>query len=295
MLSLVEADADVHVDNNQKETHPLENDNDDDGVPTSPRATKKRRTGSVSNSLPASTLPHGLPDLSPDNQIEEELASALTSGAAETGEHANNEHENENENENGNEQAEHSAEGSTGQESGTDIAADMATVISNIMNHSGRVEEQYALGRQQMEDSSGQTSTGLVYVKANSHLKVQSLPILDNLVSRIADVLLNIEFLKSHPYAVLVYPNPDSLGQIELPRHRCLHLRARFGKWRGLCDHAFFVRPHEEGVFYEKRVPLGFRPRPYRNTTGRHHPKGKFGIFCVEHFREPGNRVLRIK
>lgn len=81
-------------------------------------------------------------------------------------------------------QVEGPTENATAQAPNSDIATDMATVISDIMNHSGRVEEQYALGQQQLQDGTGQTApTGLVYIKANSHLKVQSLPILDNLVS----------------------------------------------------------------------------------------------------------------
>jgi hypothetical protein len=70
------------------------------------------------------------------------------------------------------------------QEQNTNIDSDVATVISNIMNHSERVEEQCAMGPQQLPDLSGQGAPkGMVFVKANSHLKIQSLPILDNLVS----------------------------------------------------------------------------------------------------------------
>lgn len=61
------------------------------------------------------------------------------------------------------------------------IDPDMATVISNIMNHAERVEDE--LGRQQRGDNNDLLAPkGLAFVKANSHLKTQSLPILDNLV-----------------------------------------------------------------------------------------------------------------
>ena len=77
-----------------------------------------------------------------------------------------------------------STENGATQEPNPEISSDMATVISDIMNHSGRMEEQYALGQQQLESGTGQApTTGLVCIKANSHLKIQSLPILDNLVS----------------------------------------------------------------------------------------------------------------
>lgn len=86
--------------------------------------------------------------------------------------------------ENGPSQSENSAESATAPGTGTDIDSDMATVISSIMNHAERVEEQCAMGEQQLgEDMSNQEAPkGVVFVKANSHLKIQSLPILDNLV-----------------------------------------------------------------------------------------------------------------
>lgn len=106
-----------------------------------------------------------------------------------------------------------------------EISSDMATVISDIMNHSGRVEEQYALGQQQLESGSGQsTSTGLVYIKANSHLKIQSLPILDNLVSE-SKLISSRVIKRSHMNRILVNSDFNSAGQVYLPRHRCLHLR----------------------------------------------------------------------
>lgn len=60
----------------------------------------------------------------------------------------------------------------------------VANFISDIMDHAERVEGQFALS-QQLEDGTAQTSSkGLTFIKASSHLKIQSLPILDNLVSK---------------------------------------------------------------------------------------------------------------
>lgn len=161
--------------NTQKETHSLDNDSS----PASPRASKKRRTGSVSKSDTVPE-PNGLTGQSADNQIEEELASALISGSVDTVGLPNN----------GNGRVEGIIQSGVPQGPNPEISSDMATVISDIMNHSGRVEEQYALGQQQLESGSGQsTSTGLVYIKANSHLKIQSLPILDNLSTQILTLL----------------------------------------------------------------------------------------------------------
>ena len=115
------------------------------------------------------------------DKIEEELASALGAGIVDTTERPA---------ENGPSQSENSAESAVAPETGTDLDTDMATVISSIMNHAERVEEQCAVGEQQLgEDTSSQEAPkGLVFVKANSHLKIQSLPILDNLVRLLSSV-----------------------------------------------------------------------------------------------------------
>lgn len=60
------------------------------------------------------------------------------------------------------------------------LGPDVAEVISNIMSYSERVEEQYNLS-QQLKNSGGE-SQPIVFIKANSQLMTQSLPILDNLV-----------------------------------------------------------------------------------------------------------------
>ena len=62
------------------------------------------------------------------------------------------------------------------------MTPDVAAVISNIIDHSERVEEQFALNQQQGAEDGTPGAKDLVFIKANSHLKSQSLPILDNLV-----------------------------------------------------------------------------------------------------------------
>lgn len=77
--------------------------------------------------------------------------------------------------------AEESVEKAPEQETTSAMDPDMATMISNIMDHAEKVETQ--LEKQQMADNNDQSAPkGLAFVKANSHLKTQSLPILDNLV-----------------------------------------------------------------------------------------------------------------
>ena len=176
----------------------------------SPR--KKRRIGSEdAEPTLASPQPTTAHDRAGD-KIEEELASALGTGIVDT---------NEGPAENGPSQSENSAESAVAPETGTDIDSDMATVITSIMNHAERVEEQCAIGEQQLgQDAPNQEAPkGLVFVKANSHLKIQSLPILDNLV-RI--ILLRSMDCLHYAYAnLLVVVDANSLPtrQVHLPRH----------------------------------------------------------------------------
>ncbi|KAA8652495.1 hypothetical protein EYZ11_005219 [Aspergillus tanneri] len=167
---------DEHV--SPKLSHPL--DENDDSF--SPRASKKRRLESEPGDLTLPAPQHGLGDQIPGNQIEEELASALGTGVVGTV-------ETQDDNKHGliNKSAEAAVAPETSQE---EIDTDMATVISNIMNHAERVEEQCAIDQQQMVNNSDRsTPKGMVFVKANSHLKTQSLPILDNLSTQILSLL----------------------------------------------------------------------------------------------------------
>ncbi|EHA19081.1 hypothetical protein CBS63078_1277 [Aspergillus niger] len=173
-------DSAAHV--SPKMSHPLE---EDDGS-LSPPASKKRRLESEPADLSLPPPPTALTaDQVPGNQIEEELASALGSGVVDPVDHPVDRPLDTPA------PIEGSAESAVPQpESSADIDSDMATVISSIMNHAERVEEQCVLGQQQLaETSSASPPKGMVFVKANSHLKIQSLPILDNLSTQILSLL----------------------------------------------------------------------------------------------------------
>ena len=160
-------------------SRPLE---EDDGA-VSPRASKKPRLKSEPTDLSLPPQPPSVVDQGPGNQIEEELASALGPSIVDTVERQDDKPTS---------HIETPAESTVAPESNQDIDTDIATVISSIMNHAERVEEQCAIGQQQLADTSGQSAPkGMVFVKANSHLKIQSLPILDNLVS----IVLELYFL----------------------------------------------------------------------------------------------------
>ncbi|RAK99035.1 putative MYB DNA binding protein (Tbf1) [Aspergillus ibericus CBS 121593] len=172
--SVTETAADVPP----KMSHPLE---EDDGS-LSPRASKKRRLEADPGDLSLPPPPPALtPDQAPGNQIEEELASALGSGVVDPVERPVDTPV----------PIEGTAEGAVPPpESSADIDSDMATVISSIMNHAERVEEQVVIDQQQLVDTaSASPPKGMVFVKANSHLKIQSLPILDNLSTQILSLL----------------------------------------------------------------------------------------------------------
>ncbi|GES59891.1 putative MYB DNA binding protein [Aspergillus terreus] len=160
-----------------KMSHPLEEDNDGSVSPPS----KKRRLDSEPQDLPAPPQQPGLGESAPGDQIEEELASALGSGVMDTVEHQSDLKN----------PIETPAETATTTEGTQDIDPEMASVISSIMNHAERVEEQCAIGQQQAADTttSQPAPKGMIFVKANSHLKIQSLPILDNLSTQILSLL----------------------------------------------------------------------------------------------------------
>ncbi|KAL5341620.1 telomere repeat binding factor-domain-containing protein [Aspergillus crustosus] len=167
-----------------KLSHPL-----DEGF-LSPRASKKRRLDTdLEDSI--TPQPEEQPQLPPQeqpqkhlsgagDQIEEELASALGAGVVDSMEPSENKIG----------PVDQIGESPVAQEQNPNIDSDVATVISHIMNHSERVVEQSVMGPQQLPDLTGQGAPkGVVFVKANSHLKVQSLPILDNLSTQILSLL----------------------------------------------------------------------------------------------------------
>lgn len=121
----------------------------------------------------------------PGHKIEEELASALGEGVIDTVEPSDH---------NINQTLQHVTHDahdiSTGvvttQDGTSDLSPDVATIISEIMDHTERQEQTVAMGPQELPPSNDfPGARGFAFLKANSHLKIQSLPILDNLVSSI--------------------------------------------------------------------------------------------------------------
>lgn len=58
----------------------------------------------------------------------------------------------------------------------------MAAVYGSIIDRAERLEEQYALDQLPTESSEQSPNKSVTFVKASLSLKIQSLPILDNLV-----------------------------------------------------------------------------------------------------------------
>lgn len=112
-----------------------------------------------------------------DRKIEEDLAIALGGGVVDSMEPTEN-----TENEQG--LVKTSPDNATTQNVGSNINPDVSSMISDIMDHTERQEETVALGPQEIPASGDfPGARGFAFLKANSHLKIQSLPILDNLVS----------------------------------------------------------------------------------------------------------------
>lgn len=159
----------------QKPPHIIEHEENE-----SPPA-KKRRTDGASDGevqLPDAILmadQHG-----PGHKIEEELASALGEGVIDTVEPTDSsatqplQHES----------LDTPAGITPAQDGDSEINPDVATIISEIMDHTERQEQSVALGPQEIPPvAEFPGARGFAFLKANSHLKIQSLPILDNLVS----------------------------------------------------------------------------------------------------------------
>ena len=120
---------------------------------------------------------------------------------------------------------------------------DMTTAVSDIMGHSERVEEHHAMGKQKLQDGEA-TRSGLVYVKANEQLKAQSLPLLDNLVSRKTGNYFGIIWALVERLILchfLVYSDSVAPLEVIVSRRHYLHCGARLGNWRCVRDAAFIV------------------------------------------------------
>ncbi|KAJ5412874.1 hypothetical protein N7465_005179 [Penicillium sp. CMV-2018d] len=190
-------------DIDQKVPHSL-----DDEEHGSPPAAKKRRTDdgpdgdiSLPNEVILMADQHG-----PGHKIEEELASALGEGVIDTVEQTDH---------NVNQTLQHGTHDthvtSTGvattQDGNPDLNPDVATIISEIMDHTERQEQTVAMGPQELPPSNDfPGARGFAFLKANSHLKIQSLPILDNLSTQI------LSFLSKNTYQDLtaMVSEPDS-------------------------------------------------------------------------------------
>lgn len=147
----------------EKVTHELENE------PSSPPAQKKRRTDSgFGDDSPPNVKEET--DIAPEDRIEEELAAALNPTSVET-------------------ETEAPTTENNGLESADAPDPEVAAVFGSIIERAERLEEQYA-SDQLPADSSGQSpNKSVTFVKASLSLKIQSLPILDNLSTQILSLL----------------------------------------------------------------------------------------------------------
>ncbi|KAJ5159938.1 uncharacterized protein N7482_006942 [Penicillium canariense] len=184
-----------HQTYNQKPAHLL--DEDEHG---SPPAAKKRRMGSVpDDDLAIDPQFQGSDQHGPGHKFEEELATALAEGTAHALPPTDGTHDNLG--------SDPSAAATTAQDASSNSNPDMNSIISEIMDHTERQEETVAMGPQEIPPSGDfPGAKGYAFLKANSHLKIQSLPILDNLSTQI------LSFLSKNSYQDLtaMVSEPDS-------------------------------------------------------------------------------------
>lgn len=162
----------------QKATHAIDDEPDDS------RQHKKRRTESGSENVLA--VSHDT--RSPGRQVEEELTLALSRENSKQDLVING---NQGQGQGNTQDDDATENGATPAVTQDTMNPEVAAVISNIMDHSERVEEQFALNQQQSAEGDSSEAKDLVYIKANSHLKSQSLPILDNLVCSLIQIAVD--------------------------------------------------------------------------------------------------------
>ncbi|KAJ5433168.1 uncharacterized protein N7458_012324 [Penicillium daleae] len=189
-------DDEGHFDT--KSTHLL--DEDEHG---SPPATKKRRTDAGGSDDEISIDPQfpGSDQHGPGHKIEEELATALAEGNANDLPPTNGSHESLG--------SDPLATAAVTQDGATNSNPDVNSMITDILDHTERQEETVAMGPQEIPPSGdfpGAKGYAFLNLKANSHLKIQSLPILDNLSTQI------LSFLSKNSYQDLtaMVSEPDS-------------------------------------------------------------------------------------
>lgn len=149
----------------EKTTHELEDE------PGSPHPNKKRRTDSGFGDSPDVKEET---DIVPEDPIEQTLVAALVSPPVEAVSEPIEDQPVESNTEN-------NAEKSSS-ESAEAPDPEVAAVYGSIIDRAERLEEQYALDQLPAESSEQSSNKSVTFVKASLSLKIQSLPILDNLV-----------------------------------------------------------------------------------------------------------------
>ncbi|KAJ6134037.1 hypothetical protein N7523_000359 [Penicillium sp. IBT 18751x] len=176
-------------DFDQKPSHPL-----DDAEHGSPPAAKKRRTDSGPDE--DLSIQHFMSEEhGAGHKIEQELANALGESVVDTVES------------NDQSQGGHNQPGGSPHDGGSNVNADVTSIISDIMDHTDRQENTVLMGPQEIPATNEfPGARGYAFLKANSHLKIQSLPILDNLSTQI------LSFLSKNSYQDLtaMVSEPDS-------------------------------------------------------------------------------------
>jgi protein TBF1 len=104
-------------------------------------------------------------DIAPEDRIEEELAAALNPTNVEA-------------------ESEAQSTENNALESTDAPDPEVAAVFGNIIDRAERLEEQYALDQLPTDGSEQSPNKSVTFVKASLSLKIQSLPILDNLVRK---------------------------------------------------------------------------------------------------------------
>lgn len=157
----------------EKPTHELEDE------PGSPYPNKKRRTDSGFGDSPDVKEET---DIAPEDPIEQTLVAALNPPTIETVAEPIDDQPVESSTENNAEK--------NSSESTEAPDPEVAAVFGSIIDRAERLEEQYALDQLPAESSEQSPNKSVTFVKASLSLKIQSLPILDNLV-RIYMVLVD--------------------------------------------------------------------------------------------------------
>jgi hypothetical protein len=149
----------------EKTTHELEDE------PGSPHPHKKRRTDSGFGDSPDVKEET---DIAPEDPIEQTLVAALNPPTIETVAEPIDD-----------QPVESNAEINAEKNSSEPTEApdpEVAAVFGSIIDRAERLEEQYALDQLPAESSEQSPNKSVTFVKASLSLKIQSLPILDNLV-----------------------------------------------------------------------------------------------------------------